>query len=132
VVVFNKSDVASGEVCMEWMSDYEKFQEAMDDFTSSASDGGGYYASLTRSLSLVLDEFYQTLHKVAVSAATGDGIEDFWNVVGEASQDFEDGYVEDLKCRIEEQNAKKRAIARDAMRRLERDVGEDGDGGGTK
>jgi Conserved hypothetical ATP binding protein. len=37
VVVFNKCDVSSGEVCMEWMSDYEKFQEAMDDFM--ASDG---------------------------------------------------------------------------------------------
>ena len=120
IVVFNKCDVSSGEVCMEWMSDYEKFQEALDDFT--AADGSGYYASLTRSLSLVLDEFYQTLHRVSVSAATGDGIAEFWEVVGKAANDFEEDYVGDLKCRVEEQKARKRAIAKDGLNRLKKDL----------
>ncbi len=120
IVVFNKCDVVGGEVCMEWMSDYEKFQEAMDDFM--ASDDSGYYASLTRSLSLVLDEFYQTLHRVAVSAATGDGITEFWDVVGKASHDFEEDYVNDMKCRVEEQKAKQRALARDGLSRLQKDL----------
>lgn len=120
VVVFNKCDVSSGEVCMEWMSDYEKFQEAMDDFM--ASDGSDYYASLTRSLSLVLDEFYQTLHRVAVSAVTGDGIAEFWEVVNKAADDFEEDYVGDLKCRVEEQKARQRAIAKGGLARLKKDM----------
>jgi GTPase SAR1 family protein len=120
VVVFNKCDVVSGEVCMEWMQDYEKFQEALDDFTSN--DDSGYYASLTRSLSLVLDEFYATLHRVAISAASGDGIVEFWNIVQKAADDFDEDYVGDLKCRVEEQAARKRAIAKDSINRLEKDM----------
>ncbi|GFH52996.1 ATP GTP binding protein [Chaetoceros tenuissimus] len=120
VVVFNKCDVSSGEICEEWMTDYEKFQEAMDDFVSS--DGSGYYASLTRSLSLVLDEFYQTLHRVSVSAATGDGIPLFWDVVQKAADDFEEDYVGDMKCRVEEQKARQRAIAKEGLNRLKKDI----------
>jgi len=120
IVVFNKCDVSSGEVCMEWMSDYEKFQEALDDFISG--DGAGYYASLTRSLSLVLDEFYQTLHRVAVSAVTGDGIVEFWDVVQKAAKDFDEDYVGDLKCKVEEQKARQRAVARDGLNRLNKDI----------
>ncbi len=108
---------------MEWMADYEKFQEALDDFISA--DGSGYYTSLTRSLSLVLDEFYQTLHRVAVSAVTGDGIAEFWDEVQKASKDFEEDYVEDLKCRVEEQKARQQAIARDGLNRLKKDVDEE-------
>mmetsp|Transcript_19845 Transcript_19845/g.24479 ORF Transcript_19845/g.24479 Transcript_19845/m.24479 type:complete len:401 (-) Transcript_19845:1401-2603(-) len=124
IVVFNKCDVVGSEVCMEWMNDYEKFQEALDDFMST--DGGqGYYSSLTRSLSLVLDEFYQTLKKVGVSAATGDGIEEFWSVVQMAADDFDEGYVSDLKCKVDEQSAKKRALAKDSLRRMTQDIDED-------
>ncbi len=105
---------------MEWMTDYEKFQEALDDFISA--DGSGYYSSLTRSLSLVLDEFYQTLHRVAVSAVTGDGIEEFWEVVQKAAKDFEEDYVGDLRCKVEEQRARQRALAKDGLDRLAKDV----------
>ena len=90
-----------------------------------AGGGSGYYASLTRSLSLVLDEFYNHLHKVGVSAATGDGVDDFWDVVQKAALDYEEGYLVDLKCRMEEQLAKERAIKRVSARRLARDLEED-------
>ena len=120
VVVFNKCDVSSGEVCMEWMTDYERFQEALDDFI--ASDGAGYYASLTRSLSLVLDEFYQTLHRVVVSAVTGEGVSEFWDVVKKAAKDFDEDYVGDLKCRVDEQKARQQAVAKDGLNRLKKDV----------
>ena len=124
VIVFNKSDVVGSEVCMEWMDDYDTFQEAMDEFMSS--DGGqGFYSSLTRSLSLVLDEFYTTLHKVGVSAATGDGVKEFWNVVQRAADDFDEDYVSDLQCKVNEQNAKKRALAKDSLSRMQKDVAEE-------
>ena len=108
---------------MEWMEDYESFQDALDEFM--ATDQAGYYASLTRSLSLVLDEFYTTLQRVGVSAATGDGIDDFWNAVQKACVEFDDGYVADLKCRVEEQDARKKAIARDNVKRLAKDLKND-------
>jgi hypothetical protein len=134
VVVLNKIDVVGCEFIKEWMDDYETFQEALDDATSNSSDGGysdemagggggsGYYSSLTRSLSLVLDEFYNHLHKVGVSAATGEGVDEFWNVVREAAAEYEDGYLVDLRCRMEEQTAKEMARRRVAARRLVRDL----------
>ncbi|KAL3797559.1 hypothetical protein ACHAWO_012573 [Cyclotella atomus] len=133
VVVLNKTDVVGCEFVKEWMDDYESFQEALDDASSSAdgysdevAGGSGYYSSLTRSLSLVLDEFYNHLHKVGVSAATGDGIEEFWDVVQTAAAEYEDGYLEDLKNRVEEQKAKERAKQRVGARKLVKDLKADG------
>lgn len=133
VVVLNKTDVVGCEFVKEWMDDYESFQEALDDASSSGdgysdevAGGSGYYSSLTRSLSLVLDEFYNHLHKVGVSAATGDGIEEFWDVVQTAAAEYEDGYLEDLKNRVEEQKAKERAKQRVGARKLVKDLEQDG------
>mmetsp|Transcript_27989 Transcript_27989/g.59702 ORF Transcript_27989/g.59702 Transcript_27989/m.59702 type:complete len:492 (+) Transcript_27989:286-1761(+) len=141
VVVLNKTDVVGCEFIKEWMDDYESFQEALDDASNNSTSqgeagysdemaggtagGSGYYASLTRSLSLVLDEFYNHLHKVGVSAATGDGVDEFWEVVQKAAEEYEDGYLVDLKHRMEEQQAKERAKKRVGARRLARDLEEE-------
>lgn len=130
VICFNKTDVVSHEFCMEWMRDFEAFQEALDNARSDGDGGGGssgFYDSLTRSLSLVLDEFYHSFeaNAVGVSAVTGDGIEDFWKVIQQAAKvDFGD-YVEDLKHRIAEQDAKRVAMARVGAQRLQRDIDND-------
>jgi len=127
VICFNKTDVCSHEFCMEWMRDFQEFQEALDNARSEGDGGGGesgFYDSLTRSLSLVLDEFYTEFSKNAcgVSAVTGDGIDEFWEKIRQAaSVDFEE-YIDDLKHRIEEQGAKREAMARVQARRLKRDV----------
>jgi GTPase SAR1 family protein len=120
VVCFNKTDVTPHTVCMEWMRDHEVFQQALDDMAESA----GFYGSLTRSLSLVLDEFYSNFaNACGVSAVTGQGIPEFWETVQKAAtQDFPMDYVEDLKNRIEEQHARKQAMARSGMQRLQRDI----------
>ena len=129
VICFNKTDVVSHEFAMEWMRDFEAFQEALDNAreANSSSESTGFYDSLTRSLSLVLDEFYQQFEKNAcgVSAVTGDGVDDFWKAIQHAAKvDFGD-YLEDVKQRIQEQEAKKRAIARANARRLHQDVNAD-------
>lgn len=136
VIVLNKIDVVGCEFVKEWMEDYESFQEALDDASSSTNGysdemaggggGSGYYASLTRSLSLVLDEFYNHLHKVGVSAATGEGVDEFWDVVQQATEEYETGYLVDLKNRVEEQQAKERAMQRVGARKLVRDLQQDG------
>lgn len=121
VVVFNKIDVVPHEFCLEWMRDYDAFQEALDQVGAEA----GYYGSLTRSLSLVLDEFYSQLHTCGVSAATGDGVDEFWQAIDTAARDFETDYLQDLQLRMEEQQVKQRAKARDSVQRLERDLQSD-------
>ena len=121
VVVFNKIDVVPHDFCVEWMQDYEAFQDALDEMQSNDTSAG-FYGSLTRSLSLVLDEFYRNLHTCGVSAATGDGMDEFWKSVDAAAKDFETDYIEDLKLRMQEQIARKNAIARLSMEKLNRDI----------
>ena len=134
VIAFNKNDVVPHEFAIEWMKDYDAFQEALDESmesntnNSSTMTSTGFYGSLTRSLSLVLDEFYSNFtHCCGVSAVTGDGMDDFWNAVREAAlHDFSIDYVEDLKNRMEEQQAKQKAIARAAVRHMQRDLQQQG------
>lgn len=65
----HQSDILSPKFALEWMSDFEKLQEALD-----TSGDESYMNSLNRSLALVLDEFYNALTAVGVSAASGDGM----------------------------------------------------------
>ncbi|RHY43090.1 hypothetical protein DYB34_006620 [Aphanomyces astaci] len=63
--------------------------------------------TLSRSLSLVLEEFYNNLRHVGVSAATGAGIDEFYKVVEAATAEYYDEYLPDLEFRIEQQKQKK-------------------------
>lgn len=54
IVVFNKTDIQPHEFAIEWMTDFEAFRSAVQTDES-------FMGSLTHSMSLVLDEFYQNL-----------------------------------------------------------------------
>lgn len=51
LVTFNKTDVIDHTFAVKWMTDYDAFDEAL-------AKQDNYLASLSRSMSLVLDEFY--------------------------------------------------------------------------
>lgn len=94
LLVFNKVDVARHEFALEWMTDFDAFSAALD------SDGS-YSASLSRSLSLVLEEFYENLQAVGVSAVTGEGIEDFFKAVEQCRKEYDNEYLPELQRRKE-------------------------------
>ncbi|EYC25863.1 hypothetical protein Y032_0011g1431 [Ancylostoma ceylanicum] len=96
VVVFNKADIVSPAFARSWMRDFERFDQALEENRSS------YMNDLSRSLSLVLDEFYSDLKTVAVSSATGEGMEDFMKVVGECVDQYKNEYVPMYKRILEE------------------------------
>ena len=117
VVVFNKTDVVSHDFASEWMGDFQAFQEALD----SQSDQS-YMSGLTRSMSLVLDEFYATLRHCGVSAATGEGMADLMTQVEAAAKDYDTDYLPDL---LKRKNAAKEQEARrqeEALASVAKDV----------
>ena len=53
---------------------------------------------LTRSMGLVREEFYNTMRTVGVSAATGEGIGDLLEAIGEAKQEYFDVFLESIRA----------------------------------
>jgi hypothetical protein len=91
--VLIQCDIVAGTQLQTWMTDFEAFQEALQNETTYMSD-------LTRSMSLVLDEFYSTLNvcycvrahtcvqSVQVSALTGLGCDEFLVAVDRARKQY--------------------------------------------
>lgn len=128
ILVFNKTDVQDAEFAREWMTDFEKFQEALREEESKGVFGGegfggsGYMGSLLNSMSLMLEEFYSHLNMVAVSSMTGDGIDDFFEAVEEKRQEFERDYKPELEKRRKEREAESAAKREHDLTKVMRDM----------
>ncbi|XP_001380527.1 GPN-loop GTPase 1 isoform X1 [Monodelphis domestica] len=85
IVVMNKTDIIDHSFAVEWMQDFETFQDALNQETT-------YVSNLTRSMSLVLDEFYSSLRVVGVSAVLGTGLEELFVQVTSATEEYEREY----------------------------------------
>lgn len=122
ILVFNKTDVKSEDEAVEWMRDFESFQDAVRREEDEAREGGNYMGPLLNSMSLVLEEFYNHLSVVGVSSMTGDGVEDFFKAVDGKREEFEREYKPELERRRAEAEEQKQQIRDSEVSRMMRDM----------
>ena len=83
LVIFNKIDVLDHSFAQKWMNDFNEFDAAL-----SLVDT--YLSSLSRSMSIVLEEFYANILSYGVSALTKKGFgEDLINKFDEAKKGYD-------------------------------------------
>jgi translation initiation factor IF-2 len=117
IIALNKCDVIDCKFAIDWMKDWESFQSAIDKETS-------YMANLTRSMSLVLDTFYENLPAIGVSAVSGAGLDDLLKSIKEAALEYERDYrpeYERIKKEAEMARLKERE---ERLKKVEMDSGE--------
>ncbi|KAJ5133635.1 hypothetical protein N7448_001342 [Penicillium atrosanguineum] len=139
ILVFNKTDVKDAEFAKEWMTDFDKFQQALREeeesgaFGAEGSSGGfgagsGYMGSLLNSMSLMLEEFYRHLSVVGVSSMTGDGVDEFFEAVEEKRQEFERDYKPELERKKQEREESKADQREIELGKLMKDMNVSGSG----
>ncbi|XP_054627732.1 GPN-loop GTPase 1 [Dunckerocampus dactyliophorus] len=116
IVAMNKTDIIEHSFAVEWMQDFEVFQDALNQETS-------YVSNLTRSMSLVLDEFYSNLRVVGVSSVTGNGLDELLVKVQDAAEEYDRDYrpeYERLRKQLMDAQSQKQ---QKQLERLRKDLG---------
>ncbi|XP_058020607.1 GPN-loop GTPase 1 [Ahaetulla prasina] len=116
IVVMNKTDIIDHSFALEWMQDFEAFQDALSQETSYASN-------LTRSMSLVLDEFYNSLQVVGVSAVQGTGMDEFFEHLSKAVDEYEKEYRPEYERLRKQLERAQKQQQEEQLKSLRRDMG---------
>ncbi|KAH9927680.1 uncharacterized protein B0H18DRAFT_1003269 [Fomitopsis serialis] len=127
ILVFNKTDVQPHDFALDWMHDFEAFQEALASHRGTTDDEGEptYMNSLMNSMSLVLDEFYKHLTAVGVSSMTGAGIKEFFDAVEASRTEYENEYLPELERARASREASLQKAKEDSVNRLMGDLAVD-------
>jgi Conserved hypothetical ATP binding protein len=88
-----------GCVSLQWFLLPPFAVQDFDTFHAALEGNSSYASSLSRSLSLVLDEFYANMRSVGVSAVTGEGMGEFFDAIGACAAEYDRFYKPELERR---------------------------------
>jgi len=114
IIAFNKTDITDCQFALDWMTDFEAFQEVLAEESSFASN-------LTSSLSLALEEFYCNITACGVSAHTGAGFDELETRLESAAEEFEE-YREELRRAKEARRSKQGGEEGEEYRRIREQI----------
>ena len=120
ILVFNKTDIVSADYTHQWMTDSDAFTAAL----AASPQAASYSATLTRSMALVLDEFYATLTHVGVSAVTGEGMDGLFEALQKGRAEFYGDFLGTLRVKVE-----RRAVEEEERKQRMRGKAQAGHGG---
>lgn len=92
LVLFNKTDVLDCSFAAEWMTDYSAFDDAL-------SKQDNYLSTLSRSMSLVLEEFYNQVPHIGVSSTLGKGFDKIMPTAEKLKQEYFEVFLPELMGR---------------------------------
>lgn len=96
IVVFNKIDVLDHSFAEKWMKDF-------DEFDASLSQVDTYLSSLSRSMSLVLEEFYSSILSIGVSALTQKGFDqELLDKFDQAKKEYDEIFLPEVQKKLQE------------------------------
>ncbi|KAJ3319871.1 hypothetical protein HDV06_005847 [Boothiomyces sp. JEL0866] len=114
IFTWSASDVVDPSFCSEWMQDFQVFQQQLDE--------EGYMSSLVSSMCLVLEEFYQNLDYVGVSAVTGEGMEDLVLLIEKKRKEYKEEYLPFIEAQIKRKNEKEQEKRKQDLDKLINDL----------
>eukprot|EP01060_Flectonema_neradi_P040244 TRINITY_DN9101_c0_g1_i1.p1 TRINITY_DN9101_c0_g1~~TRINITY_DN9101_c0_g1_i1.p1 ORF type:complete len:415 (+),score=111.02 TRINITY_DN9101_c0_g1_i1:106-1350(+) len=120
LLCLNKIDIADHKICLSWMKDADAFKESMHE--NSPDTEGPYSEELTKSMSGVLQEFYENLRCAGMSAVTGAGVENLMSEIKEAKEDYINYFLPELKQKMEKRRAEEAKKQAEDIQKLEKDI----------
>jgi GTPase SAR1 family protein len=115
LLTFNKNDVVSHQFAIDWMQDVDTFIDALKSDTS-------YMSTLTRSMSMVLEEFYQAIECCGVSALTGSGVVEWFTKVDKSRDEYDTVYVPMIAAKKVARDALEEKRQQEAIARMTKDM----------
>lgn len=97
------------------MTDFDKFDEATDNEAT-------FMSSLTRSMSLMLEEFYKNMRVVGFSALTGEGLDDLFKAIQDAAVEYENDYKVEYEKNKEKQKAAEELRKQENLEKFRKDL----------
>ncbi|SGZ38862.1 probable GTPase NPA3 [Hanseniaspora guilliermondii] len=125
ILVFNKNDVVKADFAIDWMKDFEAFQDAIlkdKELQGETGMGSGYMGSLINSMSLMLEEFYSQLDCVQVSSATGAGFDDFMKAVKSKGEEYNQYYKKEREAALKKKEEEEEQMKKQSINKLMKDL----------